>query len=153
MKGKFKKLTKLYNFRQSFPFSKTLETKNIVRLHNDEYENNVNIRRNYCVTEKADGERNLFYVDDKGDVYLINRQELIRKMDINFKNVSNTILDGEYVTKLKGGIDIKLFLVFDLYFLNGEDFRERIFMRPGKKKSEEIPKSRLEVLGLSLIHI
>ena len=147
LKGKFKSLTKLYNFRQSFPFSKTLETKNIIRLHNDEYKNNVNIRRNYCVTEKADGERNLLYVDDNGDVYLINRQELVRKMNINFKNISNTVLDGEFVTKLKGGIDIKLFLVFDLYFLNGEDYRERIFMRPGKKKNEEIPKSRLETLG------
>ena len=47
MKAKFKSLTSLYTFRQSFPFSKTLENKNIVRLPNDEYENNVNIRRNY----------------------------------------------------------------------------------------------------------
>ena len=149
LKGKYKALTKQYNFRQSFPFSKTLETKNIVRLPNEEYENNVNIRRNYCVTEKADGERNLLYIDDLGVVYLINRQELIRKTGLTIKNHPNTLLDGEYVTKLKGGYDIKLFLVFDLYFLDGEDLRERILMRMGKQKTEDsgIEKSRLEILG------
>ena len=148
LKGKYKTLTKQYNFRQSFPFSKTLETKNIVRLPNEEYENNVNIRRNYCVTEKADGERNLLYIDDLGFVYLINRQELIRKTGLTIKNHPNTLLDGEYVTKLKGGYDVKLFLVFDLYFLDGEDFRERILMRMGKQKTEDsgIEKSRLEIL-------
>ena len=149
LKGKYKALTKQYNFRQSFPFSKTLETKNIIRLPNDEYVNNVNIRRNYCVTEKADGERNLLYIDDLGVVYLINRQELVRKTGLTIKNHPNTLLDGEYVTKLKGGYDIKLFLVFDLYFLDGEDFRERILMRMGKQKTEDsgIEKSRLEILG------
>ena len=148
-KGKYKALTKQYNFRQSFPFSKTLETKNIIRLPNEEYVNNVNIRRNYCVTEKADGERNLLYIDDSGGVYLINRQELIRKTGLTIKNHPNTLLDGEYVTKLKGGYDVKLFLVFDLYFLDGEDFRERILMRMGKQKTEDsgIEKSRLEILG------
>ena len=143
LKGKYKGLSKQYNFRQSFPFSKTLETKNIIRLPYEEYENNVNIRKNYCVTEKADGERNLLFIDDVGNVYLINRQELVRKTGIVMKNFPNTILDGEYVTKLKGNYDIKLFLVFDLYFLNGVDLRERIFMRTDKK-NEDIQKSRLE---------
>nr|QDY52457.1 mRNA capping enzyme [Mimiviridae sp. ChoanoV1] len=148
MRAKFKSLTNLYTFRQSFPFSKTLENKNIVRLSNDDYLNNVNIRRNYCVTEKADGERTLLFVDEEGNVFLINRQEQVRKMNIKFNNYTNVLLDGEYITKLKGNYDIKLYLIFDLYFLNGEDFRERIFMRMGKQKQEDsdVEKSRLEVL-------
>ena len=148
LKGKYKSLTGQFNFRASIPFSKTLETKHIVRLENTDYQNNINIRRNYCVTEKADGERCLLYVDDEGDVYLINRQELPRKTGMKLKNCKNSLLDGEYLTKLKGGYDVKLYLVFDLYFLDGEDFRERILMRQGNQKSEEsgIEKSRLEVL-------
>ena len=145
MKGKYKTLTKQFNFRQSMPFSKTLETKNIIRLSSEEYEENVNIRKHYCVTEKADGERNLMYIDDKGNVFLINRQDLVRKTGMIVKNFPNSLLDGEYVTKLKGGYEVQLFLIFDLYFMNGEDFRERVLMRMDKK-NEEIPKSRLEVL-------
>ena len=100
------------------------------------------------VTEKADGERSLLFVDDEGSVFLINRQEQVRKMNIKMKNYTNVLLDGEYITKLKGNYDIKLYLIFDLYFVNGEDFRERILMRMGKQKQEDsgIEKSRLELL-------
>ena len=41
----------------------------------------------------------------------------------------NCLLDGEFVVKDKKGDNIKLYLVFDIYFSNGVDFRERIFIR------------------------
>ena len=47
-----------------------------------DYYNNINIRENYRVTEKADGERNLLYIDNNGDSYLINRQSEIKKRDV-----------------------------------------------------------------------
>ena len=74
------------------------------------YYNSVNIRKNYCVTEKADGERNLLFIDSKGDSYLINRQNQIKRTGCRFMDYKDTLIDGEYVVKDKKGDNIKLFL-------------------------------------------
>ena len=51
------------------PSSYTLEMENIV----DSNENNIpNIRNNYTVTDKADGDRKLLYVSEDGKLYLID---------------------------------------------------------------------------------
>ena len=70
----------------------------------------------YSVTEKADGQRYLLYVNSKGSVYLINNR-------LDIKNTmwtsahSKSILDCECTTLANGEIHI---LVFDCYFSKGQ---------------------------------
>ena len=93
----------------------TLE-KNIVELDPDNFYNSKNIRQNYAVTEKTDGDRNLLFIDSNGEFYLINRQNEIKKTGVRSTNLTNCLLDGELVSKNLNGQDIKLYLTFDLYF-------------------------------------
>ena len=60
----------------------TLERNNMVELNPDEYKNSINIRKNYSVTEKTDGERNLFIIGKDGEVYLANRLNHIKKIGV-----------------------------------------------------------------------
>ena len=96
VREEFASLTSLYKFSDSIPLGITLERDDIMELANDEYEEVNNIRKNYCVTEKADGERNLLFINDIGEIYLGNRQNEIRKLGIKSVDYANTLLDGEY---------------------------------------------------------
>lgn len=75
----------------------------------------------YTVTDKADGERMFLFVPSKGDgnVYLVNDRLCIFLLDdVRAKeSARGSILDGEYLESERR------FLVFDLYFMNGEDKR------------------------------
>ena len=149
IKKEVSKLTNLYRFTDSMPLSVTLEPNIIMEMELSDYYNTVNIRKNYSVTEKADGERNLLYIDGNGDSYLINRQSEIKKTGCKFIDYKNCLLDGEFVVKDKKGDNIKLYLVFDIYFSNGIDFRERIFIRTEEDMEDGDnfkEKSRLEEL-------
>ena len=44
------------------------------------------------------------------------------------KDYFNSILDGEYITHDKYGLNISLFACFDIYFLKKEDVRKHIFI-------------------------
>jgi hypothetical protein len=119
------------------PSSFTLQIQNIVPINKN---NNIpNIRENYVVTEKADGERNLLFVSEKGHIYLIN---------INMKVVftgaitqdltlANSILDGELILHNKHGDFINTFAVFDIYFVNKKDVRAMSFVNQ-ENKTERI---------------
>jgi hypothetical protein len=77
------------------------------------------ILEGYTVTDKADGERHLFYIDPTGKVYLINNRLNVRftgKRNAQFKN---TLLDGEFVKRDRFAQRIKLFAIFDAYFVKG----------------------------------
>ena len=144
LKHNYINLTGLYKYSDSMPLAITLEKQNIIQLDNKNYINSINIRRNYCVTDKTDGERHLLFFNENGELYLMNRLNNIKKTGMKCLNNRNTLLDGEYLIKNKTG-KIKKFLVFDLYISNGVDFRERILNRTDKEKSENIIElSRLE---------
>lgn len=109
-------------------------------------ENHLCIYKNYLVTEKADGERYLLYINNKKEGYLINKKSLTIN---NYYELINTgyifediegewLLDGEYITKDKNKEDIKMFLIFDVYYENGKKAYNYPFL--SKKKS------RLEIL-------
>ena len=129
----FFSLTGQTRFSDSMPLGVTLEKENIVELDNLEYKNNINIRRNYCVLEKTDGERCILFIDNNG-MYLVNRQNEIIKTGVKCLNSINCVIDGEYLVKNISGKNIRKFLAFDLYFSQGEDFRERILNRNHEQK-------------------
>lgn len=97
----------------------TLEQVNLVNP--DDY-GAVSILRNYTVTEKADGERILMYINDSGNVYLINSSLKVEDTGIKAKKEAfNSLIDGEYIScnKRIDGIKRNIYASFDIYYFNG----------------------------------
>jgi hypothetical protein len=98
----------------------TLEKVNLVDP--DDY-GAISVLRGYAVTEKADGERILMYINDKGKVFLINSSLKVEDTGIIAKKEAfNSLIDGEYVHCNKRTDEVKknLFAAFDIYYLNGK---------------------------------
>jgi hypothetical protein len=110
------------------PASYTLQMQNIQPIDPDSKV--PNIRLNYSVTEKADGQRKLIFVAPKtGHLYLIDTNmnfQFTGAVSLNTK-LHNTLLDGEHILHNKSGDFINLFLVFDVYFVHKADVRSRLF--------------------------
>jgi mRNA capping enzyme len=90
-----------------------------------------NIRRNYAVTPKTDGERCLLFISPfTGNVDLIDMNMNVRSSGIviNIPELKGTLLDGEYVARDINGDWHNTFYAFDLYFLGGVDIRSKPFM-------------------------
>ena len=107
------------------PSSCTLQPINLV---DDESIDNICIQRDsFCVTDKADGERKLLFIDKDLLMYFINTSLEFQftgvKLNSKMNNYRNTIIDGEYITEDKSGEQIALYAAFDIYFKNGEDIR------------------------------
>ena len=137
----------MYTTRFSAPQNVTLEYSHIVQHSYTDYSKILSIRRNYCVTEKADGERNLCIIMDDAQVYLMNRSGTIKPLGCKILGLENSILDGELILKDKSNKNIIMFAVFDIYFQNNIDTRLRIFNRTiEERKDDSILESREEIL-------
>jgi hypothetical protein len=107
------------------PSSTTLQMVNILPETeiNDTNNSIPNIRKNYTVTDKADGTRKLLYISPEGKLYFISTT-----MNIQFtgcysekKELFNTIIDGEHILHNKKGEYINIFACFDIYYFNGKN--------------------------------
>ena len=138
------------------PGSFTLQLENIIAPIEDS--TIVNIRNNYCVTEKADGERKLLYISNNGKIYLIdtNMNVIFTGSKTNEKTIFNSLLDGEHIREDKYGKYLNLFAGFDLYYVNGKSVREFPFinylfqdeLEEGQEDGEIVSKKfRLELLS------
>jgi hypothetical protein len=125
------------------PSSYTLERKNIEPLN----ENSMvpNIRKQFTVTDKADGDRHLMYISENGKIYLINTS-----MNVLFtgavtteKTVFNSLLDGELILHDKFGKFINLYAAFDIYYVNKKDIRSFPFM----PINNDVSKARYSILS------
>jgi len=126
------------------PNSITLQLTNIAPIN--ENTNIPNIRKDFVVTDKADGERHLMYISNTGKIYLITTN-----MDIKFTGAKttnedcfNTLLDGELITHDKNGQYINLYAAFDIYFNKNKDIRMYTFML--RQDEEDMYKSRYYIL-------
>ena len=119
------------------PQSFTLQIENI--MVENEGANIPNIRRNYTVTEKADGERRMLFVlgpsadarpkqdpESEGRIYMIDSN-----MNVIFtgaicvdKTLYNSLIDGEFIKYDKRGNTLNLFAAFDIYYYNNKSLRE-----------------------------
>ncbi len=129
------------------PSSYTLQMQNIAPINEDAIIPNV--RNNYTVTDKADGERKLLYIAEGGKIYLIDTN-----MNVQFSGAKtpksdlfNTLIDGEHIIHNKEGEFINLYAAFDVYYVKGKDFRGMHFAPTGED-AEEASRSayRLPVL-------
>jgi hypothetical protein len=118
-------LVKAYNKNQEMPplltpKPVTLEKMNM--LNPDEY-GAVSILSEYTVTEKADGERILLYIDGEGKTYLINNTYRVVDTGLQAgKEIYNTLIDGEYIAchKRKDASTNSLYAAFDIYYYGGK---------------------------------
>jgi len=83
----------------------------------------ISILSEYTVTEKADGERLLMYINEVGNVYLINNT--FRVEDTGLKasaDAYNSLIDGEYITCNKRRDTTKkgLYAAFDIYYIKNK---------------------------------
>jgi hypothetical protein len=129
-----------YDLRESDvffgPLIVDLEANNLSQLSSDSLPNprtNTNIQINYLVTDKADGERFLLYINKDGNAFLIGRGEQtlfsnpIKITGITLPAMSNSIYDGEFVSKLVSGKFAQHYYIFDAYILNGENLMKKPF--------------------------
>ena len=126
------------------PSSYTLQIQNIIPIN----ENAVipNIRNDYTVTEKADGERSLLMISAVGKMYIINTNMKVIFTGAQTKNkdIFNTLIDGEIVYHDKHGKFINMFAAFDIYFIDKIDVRSYGFMP--RKADDKTAKFRLSLL-------
>jgi hypothetical protein len=110
------------------PSSFTLQMSNIAEI--DDNTNIPNIRNDFVVTDKADGERHLMFINSNGKIYLINTNMnvIFTGVKTNNKDLFNTLLDGELIYHDKFGKFINLYAGFDIYYLNNVDTRILPFM-------------------------
>ncbi len=127
------------------PNSYTLQRINIVPVN--ENSTAPNIRNNYTVTDKADGDRHLMYINNEGKIYLINTimNVIFTGAKTLVKELFNSLLDGELIYHDKAGKFINLYAAFDIYYLNEKDVRSFTFML--SKTDNDMEKSRYALLN------
>lgn len=137
------------------PSSYTLQMENIVEINKDS--KTPNIRKDYTVTDKADGERKLLFVNKDSRIYMIDMN-----MNVQFtgtivgnkkyeKTLANSIIDGEHIKFNKKGEYIHLFKAFDIYFAAGKNTTEfPLVLDASSEITDGKPKpnvSRLDILS------
>ena len=132
------------------PSSVTLQAKNMIE--EKETTNIPNIRKNYTVTDKADGERKLLFISGNGRMYMIdtNMNVIFTGVMTNEKTLYKSILDGEHILFDKTGKYINLYAAFDIYFVNGKNIRDFAFMKIPGEEDELDNKYRLLLLIKSI---
>ena len=107
----------------------TLELENLL-----DYDlNNKSILKNYSVTDKADGERNLLYIHTDNRVYLINNRLKITYTGLKHPH-AKTIIDGELITKDRFGNNMNLYAAFDVYYHKGNNVSNKPLISKGKDR-------------------
>ena len=112
------------------PNSVTLQLHNLAHLNDTYNTNEINIRRDFAVTEKADGMRHMMYINGTGKIYLLSQGMNVKFTGAITKNrdVFNSLLDGELITHNKSKEFVNNYFIFDIYFKNNYDTRSMKFM-------------------------
>lgn len=135
------------------PSSCTLQLKNVIE--NDANSLAPNVRRNYCVTDKADGDRKLLYIGSEGTsegkMYLINTNMFVQFTGCiaTDKLTWNTVLDGEHIKYNNRKEYINTYAAFDVYYIGGKSVREFDFApieEEGENKEKKEKQYRLPLL-------
>lgn len=98
----------------------------------------VSILNAYTVTEKADGERILLYVNNRGKAYLINNSYRVEDTGLTVSEAGyNSLIDGEYImcNKRKDNASKGLYAAFDIYYLGGKKIAQHPLIADTKSPS------------------
>ena len=126
------------------PSSYTLQLENIMAETEDS--NIPNIRKNYTVTDKADGERRLLFVSENGRIYMIdtNMNVIFTGTKCIDKTFHQSLVDGEFVKYDKRGNPLNLYAAFDIYYINNKSVREMGFV---PESEDDMKQFRLPLLN------
>lgn len=128
----YNELTKLIDTepRKFFPQAMDLKMDNITVLSEEEHRkgNQINIRTDYMVTEKADGIRTLLYVGKGGHCYLIAFNGKILDIGLVMPDYAHSVFDGEYITKGHRGDFCQNIYLFDAYIVKRENITKLGFI-------------------------
>ncbi len=123
------------------PSSITLQKENFIKNSEN------NIETGFCVTDKADGDRKLLFINKDNEAYFIDSNLQISFTGIVFDkrelNVSHTIIDGEHITKDKYNNSVSIFAAFDIYCYQQNDVRNLPFIEDRK---DEQSSNRYDIL-------
>ena len=125
IENKFNELTGNDTF---LPNIVDLEQQNIIEIPNlksSDYP--PNIRLDYCVTEKTDGERQLLFINKDGKCYFKDRYNIIKYTGSKIIEYANSIFDGELIEKNLDGHFIQHYYIFDCYIIKNVNITERPF--------------------------
>jgi len=100
----------------------TLDRKNLIA----DYQPNILTAKDYAITLKADGDRNLLFVDANGRMYLIDGHMNARNTGLQDEGWYGSIIEGELV-------DGAIFLAYDMLFANDKDIRDLPLINSGGK--------------------
>ena len=124
------------------PSSSTLQMINLINESDINETNKMipNIRKNYTVTDKADGSRKLLFINENGKIYLINTL-----MNVEFTGafteedeLFNSVIDGEHISHDKNGEYINLFAAFDIYYINNKNVTGLPFVNLEISKTQDV---------------
>ena len=127
------------------PSSYTLQLSNIIESDKENAHNTI--LNDYTVTDKADGERRLLYVNNIGKMYMIDTN--MRVIFTGSKTTNNilfdSILDGEFIKYDKNKQMVNIYAAFDVYYIHGKSVRHHPFI--ARSEEESSGKSRLSLLN------
>jgi len=109
------------------PSSLTLQKINLI----DNPENlNPSVVNDFCVTDKADGDRKLLIISMSGRVYYITMNMNVQYTGAICMDTKmyGTIIDGEHILYDKNKRYINLYAAFDIYFISKKDVRKFPFI-------------------------
>ena len=106
------------------------------------------ITENYCVTEKADGERCIMYVASDGKIYMISRtlKVMFTGSITKIKSCYNSIVDGEFIYYGKQQKRLYQFSAFDIYFIGGRKNDTNVRSFPFISYDETVLETRYNML-------
>ena len=157
-------------YNKIFPGAKvsTLEKGNVIHDLTRK-EQKPYIYNDYTVTDKADGERFLLFIDSKGFVYLIDDRLNTLRTDMRVSSrekLESTLLDGELVITFDNSVKVYNYYAFDIIYLhNDKIYKDPLFPKSERDRArsrfynlesvtktlraQEIPK----INGVSIINI
>jgi len=94
------------------------------------------VQDGYSVTDKADGERHLLYVNSRGRIYLISQKlkVIFTGCKTSKQSLYDSLLDGELILHSKSGVFINMYAAFDIFFVGqttskSKDIRQYTFQQ------------------------
>ena len=117
------------------PSSYTLQKINLI---DDPTNINPCVLNNFCVTDKADGERKLLYISSNGRMYFITMNMTVQYTGsiCTDTQMYGTMIDGENILLDKHKKYVNIYAAFDIYFIGRKDVRIKPFMDSTEENSE-----------------
>jgi len=138
------------------PSSVTLQRCNISSTFTRDRTTGIpNIRFNYTVTEKADGQRKMLFINRIGRAYLIDTAMNVQFTGMVCKDekLHWSLLDGEHILHDTHGNFINLYAAFDIYFVRKMDIRHLAFAFQHGDTVSNSSKFRLYFLNLFMVDV